>query len=65
MMLLKKSYETGAMVHVSTQKVDEGPVISFGRYSFDDENFREEWKIIERMLIKEMINMEKIYVYLI
>ena len=50
----KKSYETGAMVHVSTQKVDEGPVISFGRYSLSDENFRKEWKIIERMSIKEI-----------
>ena len=37
-----------------TQKVDEGPVISFGRYSLSDENFRKEWKIIERMSIKEI-----------
>ncbi len=50
----QRIYETGAMVHISTEKVDEGPVLSFGRYSLRDEKFRPEWEKIEGLSIKEI-----------
>ncbi|MFL2664712.1 MAG: formyltransferase family protein [Dehalococcoidia bacterium] len=50
----QRLYETGAMVHISTEKVDEGPVLSFGRYSLSEEKFISEWKKIERLPIKEI-----------
>ena len=42
------------MVHISTEKVDEGPVLSYGRYSLNEEKFRSEWEKIERLPIKEI-----------
>jgi len=50
----QRLHETGAMVHISTEKVDEGPVISFGRYSLSDEKFRLGWEKIKRLPIKEI-----------
>jgi len=50
----KRSYETGAMVHISTEKVDQGKVLSFGKYSLCEEKFKPEWERIKRLPFKEI-----------
>lgn len=47
--LLEKSH-TGAMIHLSTVNVDEGPVISYCEFSVKKNNYSELWK--EKKLYK-------------
>ena len=50
----KRSYENGAMVHISTDKVDQGKVLSFGKYSLSEEKFKSEWERIKRLPFKDI-----------
>ena len=50
----KRLDTTGAMIHVSTIKVDEGPVIATAGFSLRGKNFDSHWKEIDGFDLKTL-----------
>ena len=47
-----RAYETGAMMHIVTPELDEGPAISFFRINLRTKNFLPLWEEAEKYLLK-------------